>query len=140
MTLKISDVRPGHRVEFTLHASISNRTTITGEVIQDTTGRYTPDTSAVNANHERIYPGLPEEVKLVTSSDFRNIRALVIKTNDDVLVTVLVPWIIEDTLIETQTGILQITVSGYNSATQSPEQIKTLLANLKLTVTSIEEK
>lgn len=136
----IDDIAVGKKIQFNTYGSMGGRTSVVGQVVGENIGSIVPEANKMRAYHTSIYQQLPDELKQVTSQDYRRLKFFTIVTQKQEVVYVAEPWIMESTLQEITLTSDLIAVTNWDKSKLTETDMRQLLGQFGIEVTSITQE
>ncbi|CAH0448029.1 hypothetical protein SM033_00205 [Vibrio phage vB_VpaM_sm033] len=136
----IDDITVGKKIQFNTYGSMGGRTSVIGQVVGENIGSIVPEANKMRAYHASIYQQLPEDIKQVVSQDYRRLKFFTIVTQKQEVVYVAEPWIMESTLQEVSLSSDVINVTNWDKSKITETDLRQLLGQFGIVVTSIVQE
>lgn len=94
----IKDIQPGDELVLDIYGFIGSSNRFTGVVGGTFHGKWVPAEASAFFHHSNIYPELPETVRSGISDDSTSYQYISLIAEDNTIVYIGMPWIIESTL------------------------------------------
>lgn len=135
--MEISELRTDKKVQFNTYGRMGGRTSVTGTIAGTFKGSIVPEANKMRAYHASIFQELPEEIQQITPTDHRKLDFILVVTNKQEMVYVATAWIMESTLEEISLTSDLISVTNWDKSKLSETDLRLLLSEFGVQVTSI---